>query len=66
MVSDKELLVDLKTILDSDEFMIDTEPITIDDSLCVRCLNNQYGYCVGYNMVLPFCKEICAKFRKRR
>lgn len=62
-MSDEELLKSLEAILDSEEFSINTIPIEIDRSLCLKCKNNFYGYCLELFGAIPYVKDFCAGYK---
>ena len=64
MYEKADILKDLEKIVNSDYFDIDTTPIKIDDTLCVKCNNRLAGYCLVLGGECPYIK-ICAGYRRR-
>ena len=61
---DKAFIDSLEDILKSELFNINTEPIKIDGTLCVKCGMSIAGYCLTLGGDCPYV-NICAGYRRR-
>jgi len=63
MCENKEILESLRFYLEeSDDSKLDTEPIKIDGTLCIKCGNNLAGYCIDLLIDCPYVK-CCPKYK---